>query len=383
MMLRGLIKTSAACALSWTGVNRLLSSLPGFEHLLVIGYHRVVQDFSAHTVNSIPAMLISTDMLERQLDWIGRRFQFISVDELGAKLVNGERCDKPTAVITFDDGYRDVYQNAYPLLKRKGIPATVFVVTGHMGATRPFIYDRLYLLLSRAFCAWHSAADDLIRLLLGLGIYQPTVDLIRRAGGNPHKSLTALLSTLGQADLYRIIEALEEKVEIHASLLQEFTPMTWEMLTDLHRNGVTIGSHTKTHIVMTNEGPDRIEAELRGSRQELERRLGAPVKHFAYPDGKFNMAAVTAVAAAGYHFGYTTCRHRDPIHPLLTIPRILLWENAPLDALGSFSSAVMSTLVNHLFDFANPCRQDHRQLYTQAACRSVAEPRQPSRAQQG
>lgn len=153
MMLRGLIKTGAACALSWTGVNRLISSLPGIEHLLVIGYHRVVQDFGAHAVSSIPAMLISTRMLERQLDWIGRRFQFISVDELGAKLESGERFARPTAVVTFDDGYRDVYQNAFPLLKRKGIPSAMFVVTSHVGTTRPFIYDRMYLLLTRAFCA--------------------------------------------------------------------------------------------------------------------------------------------------------------------------------------------------------------------------------------
>lgn len=195
--------------------------------------------------------------------------------------------------------------------------------------------------------------------------------------------MTALLTTLPQHDLQRIIDVLEDKVEIHASLLQEFTPLTWEMLGEMRQGGVTVGSHTKTHIVLTNEPPDRIEAELKVSRQELERRLGLPVRHFAYPDGKFNMAAVSAVAAAGYHYGYTTCRHRDPVYPLLTIPRILLWENASLDTLGGFSSAIMSSLVNHLFDFAAPCRQDHRQLLTPGSGLSDAQARQVGRLQQG
>jgi peptidoglycan/xylan/chitin deacetylase (PgdA/CDA1 family) len=70
-----------------------------------------------------------------------------------------------------------------------------------------------------------------------------------------------------------------------------------------------------------------VREKITGSRQALEKRLGVPIQHFAYPDGRFNRAVVAAVAAPGYRFGYTTCLHRDSAGPSLTIPRIVFWEN--------------------------------------------------------
>ena len=101
----------------------------------MIGYHRVVEDFASSAETSIPSMLVSRQMLERHLDWIGRRFRFVSLDELGARLDASDSRDDPIAAITFDDGYRDFYDHALPLLKQKGIPAAVFVVTDLVGTT--------------------------------------------------------------------------------------------------------------------------------------------------------------------------------------------------------------------------------------------------------
>src|SRR5207244_13385113 len=115
----------------------------------------------------------SRRMLERQLAWIGRHFRFISLDELCPRLECGESFDEPVAAITFDDGYRDVYDHAFPLLKRKGIPWAVFVVTGLIGTSRLQSYDKLYLLIARAFSTWRSVPGDLARLLDRLGISLP------------------------------------------------------------------------------------------------------------------------------------------------------------------------------------------------------------------
>ncbi|HXC61394.1 MAG TPA: polysaccharide deacetylase family protein, partial [Nitrospiria bacterium] len=153
--LRSLIKTGLSCGLHWTGADKLIGSFGGYRNTpLVIGYHRVVEDLPAYGGNGVPRMIISRRTLERQLDWIGRRFRFISLDELGEKLECGEKFDKPVAVITFDDGYSDIYYNAFPLLKQKGIPAGVFVVTDLIGASRLQIHDKLYLLLECAFSLW-------------------------------------------------------------------------------------------------------------------------------------------------------------------------------------------------------------------------------------
>ncbi len=74
-------------------------------------------------------MLTSTKMFEQHLDWIGRHFRFVDLDEIGSAVRNGVPFEEPVAAVTFDDGYQDIYEHAVPILKRKGIPAAAFVVT--------------------------------------------------------------------------------------------------------------------------------------------------------------------------------------------------------------------------------------------------------------
>src|SRR5687767_14565971 len=129
-MLRGLIKTGVASAVHWTGTNNLLALRPGMKQTpLVLGYHRVVENFHSSAAYSIAPMLISMRTFERQLDWIGSRFEFVSLDDVADAMEGKKRFEKPAAAITFDDGYLDVYRHAFPLLKRKGIPWAMFVVT--------------------------------------------------------------------------------------------------------------------------------------------------------------------------------------------------------------------------------------------------------------
>src|SRR6516225_8802096 len=146
-MLRSIGKTCFAYAYALTDVSRFLPRHTGAISPFIVCYHRVVEDFERSATGTIPSMLISTRMLERQLDWLAKRFEIIPLDELGTRLENGRIFQKPAAAVTFDDGYSDVYRHAYPILKRKGIPAGFFVVTGLVDTGRPQLFDRLYLLL--------------------------------------------------------------------------------------------------------------------------------------------------------------------------------------------------------------------------------------------
>lgn len=360
-MLRSLVKTGTACALSWIGADKAIRALSGSRYLpLVIGYHQVAERCPTPNRHLNPSMLISRRMLEHHLDWIGRRFRFVSLDELGARLEEGKPFDEPAAAVTFDDGYRDVYDNAFPVLKRKGIPAAFFVVTDLIGTSRMQIYDKLHLLLDQAFPSWRSIPDALALGLRGLGIALPeTLTTRLMAWRSPAQAMIMLLDGLPQADLHRLIAALEAEAGTVDPAPEDLRPASWDMLAEMRRAGVTIGSHTQAHALLTNEPLHTIHEEVLGSRQALERKLGVPVEHFAYPYGRFNAAAVAAVAVSGYRFGYTTCSHRDPGYPLLTIPRVLLWENSCLDALGRFSSAMMSCQIHRVFDLVASCTLDH------------------------
>lgn len=355
--LRGLVKTGFAWVLQRTGSDAWIGGLTDARRFrLVVGYHRVVEDFATAARQAIPAMLISRRMLERHLDWIGRRFRVISLDELGSQLECGEGFDTPVAAITFDDGYRDVYHQAFPLLKRKGLPAAVFVVTDLIGTSDVPLHDTLYHLFARAFARWRSTRE-LADALRGLGLPGPLAETAARTK-HPLAAMRRLFTTLPQAEMHRVIEALEGELGVEEAVMDGFRPLSWEMLAEMQHGGITIGSHTKTHVLLPNERWRKVLEETSGSRQELERRLGRAVGHFAYPDGRFDAATVKAVATSGYRFGYTTCRHRDRLYPLLTIPRTLLWEKSCVDALGRFSPAIMSCHANGVF--RGDCGQYHR-----------------------
>ena len=359
-MIRALVKATAAATLDRTGVAAWIGSRPAKTALpLVIGYHRVVDDFRAHARGYMPSMLISVATLEKQLDWIGRRYEYADPDRMDRWLRGERSAGRSVAVITFDDGYRDVYEQAFPLLKRKGIPAVVFVVTDLVGAGRLQIHDELYLLLAGALPSWRVPELRLQAVLREAQVI-PRFWLEADVGsGGPLQLTRALLGALTQEELCRVIKILRRQAGSAAPGGEEFTCMDWSMLRGMQRAGIRIGSHTLSHALLTNESMRKVVTEVEGSHREITRRLGVPPTHFAYPDGRFDRSVVAAVADAGYRFGYTTCRHQDRICPTLTVPRRLLWENACLDAFGGFSPAVMSCQVNGVFDFAARCRIDH------------------------
>jgi peptidoglycan/xylan/chitin deacetylase (PgdA/CDA1 family) len=346
-VIRNLLKAGTASLLHHTHLDRAFGTLVGASQLpVILGYHRVVEDFEESCKTSMPSLLISQQMLERHLDWMAKRHEFIDLDDLGGRLESGERLEKPLAALTFDDGYSDFCHQAAPLLKRKGIPAAVFVVTDNIGTTVPQVHDKLYYLLTQ------RSGRRTKRHRLGLAL--PNIDKM-----SAYQATRILIETLPLNALLQVIRTLENEGDMSAEHLDSCRSLNWEELDRIRKDGFIIGSHTRSHIVMTNETLARVGKELSESRLRLESQLGIPIKHFAYPSGLYNNNCVDAVASAGYKFGYTGCLHRSATHPLLTVPRTVLWENSSLDMDRTFSGSVLSCQIHRTFDLLNGCRQRH------------------------
>ena len=331
-MSRRLIKAAVAAAAHRLGADRALARWSTGDRPLILGYHRVVRDVADRDEvgdGTIPAMLVSTATLERQLDWLGERYTFATLDEAAADALNPARRAKPLVAVTFDDGYEDVYRNAFPLLMRKGIPFAVFVVTALVGTRAYQLHDRIYRLRQ-----WREEPD-------------------------PLAATRALLTTRSRRQLLRIASELTRTTPIPPDAPPPLRAMTWDMIRAMHDAGVTIGSHTRFHPFLTNEPRHTLPAEVRASRELLERTLGAPVRHFAYPNGDFDATVARAVGDAGYSFAYTTCTCRGAVPPALSIPRRLLWERSGAGASGDFYPPAFACETAGLFDFASGCRRDH------------------------
>ena len=355
---RRFVKHAVATALSGMGVDAVLGAMFRGSAPLVVGYHRVVDDFDEASREAMPGMLVSRAMLEQHLDRIGRRYRFVSLDELGEALERGDPAAREVCAVTFDDGYRDVYENAMPLLLRKGIPAAVFVVSDLVGTTRLQVHDQLFLVLRRALRR-PAVLDAVVGRRLEQSAASPAQrETIADAAGDALAMTRALLHALTFDHLQAFIADLEAEVgpgpgRDHPGLW----PMTWAMLADMRAKGFVVGSHTSRHALLAHEPAEVVAREAEASRRLIERSLGARVAHFAYPDGSFNAAVVRAVATSGYRFAYTTCSHVDREHPFLTISRRLLWERSSVDSTGRFAPAILDLQAQGFFAGSRACRQ--------------------------
>lgn len=358
--MRRQLKAAASRVLAGTRCDRLYGAISGRRHApLIVGYHRVVKNFTEMRHTSIPSMLITSQTFERQIDWIARHYEITTLDEIGSRLESGAPFDQRVAAITFDDGYADLYHNALPILRRKGHPAAVFVVTDLIGRREMQKFDQLYLQLTWALersggidWLWDAARPHAIPSATRLRL-----SLFPR---DPVRTTHLLLKELSADALGSVLEALDSRFPMTGDCLDSHRALDWEMLTEMGDTGITIGSHTRSHALLTLEEPAKIHEEVDGSRRILQERLGRAIHHFAYPDGRFSAQIVAEVKKAGYRFGYGVCEHRDAAEPLLTIPRRTLWENSCLDSRGQFSPSVMSCNVNGVFDLSERCRRDHQ-----------------------
>jgi peptidoglycan/xylan/chitin deacetylase (PgdA/CDA1 family) len=362
------LKTAASYGLRLTGMDRLIGALTGASRIpAVISYHRVVEDLEESSQSSISPMLISTRMFEQHLDWVGRHYEFVELDEIGSRLETGMGFTRPTAAVTFDDGYSDVYHNAFPLLFKKGIPAAVFVVTGLVGTQQLHIHDKLYLLLKSAFLNARHTSRQVVELLRHADIVTPQLETIGRMQPDAFSVMAALLDGATQTQVNCMIQVLDTRFGVGYGRHDGLSSLSWEMLEEMQSAGMTIGSHTRSHPLLTNESREKVIEETTRSRRDLEDRLCVKVQHFAYPDGRHNADITAAVAAAGYRFAYGTCRHRDLQHPLMTIPRKVLWEKSSVDSGGRFSPTIMACQMNWVFDLGSNCAHDHGRRTVRAA----------------
>jgi peptidoglycan/xylan/chitin deacetylase (PgdA/CDA1 family) len=202
-------------------------------------------------------------------------FDIIPIAEVPDRL-RSDRRSRPFAVLTFDDGYRDNLHYAWPIFRERGIPWTIFVTTEFADGQ-----GRLWWLeLERAI----ARLDRLVISRNGqvLNLPSRTPDEKRAAFHALHCELRA-----GPMEQLRTVTAdLASQAGIASNCLAAEFCLSWDELRELAREPeVTIGAHTLSHPILAKLDTTAAEREIAESKALLERRLGRPVRHFAYPFG--------------------------------------------------------------------------------------------------
>ena len=150
---RKALKSAAACTLHYSGAQELISTVQrravGGVRVLILSYHRVVKDYAQEKDRSLFTLNIGQQTFRRHVEALLRTHDVVSIDEALAVLAGTRAAKRDVAVITFDDGYRDVYTHAFPVMRELGVPGIVYVPSSFAGTDRKLGHDRLWLALEQ------------------------------------------------------------------------------------------------------------------------------------------------------------------------------------------------------------------------------------------
>lgn len=272
--------------------SRSLRSAP--DGLYIFNFHRIGD--AAGTAFDPNVFSCSAPALNRHIAVIRNHFELITPQDLPSLMGGGKR--GRYALLTFDDGYRDNYSEALPVLVDNGVSALFFICTGFIDSREPPWWDKV------AFMVRHSAQTEIS--LNG--------QRIRIAG---QKSATAIRDVLREFKL--LSTATEEKLLMLQELLkpqinmpEDSLFMTWDELAEVKAAGIVIGSHTLRHDKLSHLSRQEQEQELRESKRLLDSRLDQDTVHLAYPVGgldSFTRETQQIAGDTGYRYAFTTEQH--------------------------------------------------------------------------
>ncbi|MDQ4123385.1 MAG: polysaccharide deacetylase family protein [Acidobacteriota bacterium] len=329
-----LIKRSIKSAASVAPVKTGFAS-PTPDSVNIIAYHRVVADIAKAERESIYGLVVSTDTFWRHCEMLKKAYDVVSLETARYFLCGKRRVGRPLAVITFDDGYLDFYEEAFPILNEFGLPATVFLPTDFIGKNKVLAHDRIFWLLKQAIGKSISIANALQRAGIGqlVGQFAASRNLLK---------LTDSVVFLPNEQREKVISELETELgDKFENYPREYQLLDWEMVREMHHKGINFGAHTANHVVLTCETEAAFETEIVGCKKELERQLSSKVVSFAYPNGAYNPRVRQIIAQAGYEVAVTTeTKINQPGADLFALGRISLCEESTRGLSGTYSAKV-------------------------------------------
>ncbi len=295
---------------------------------VILCYHRIGTE-------GIPLFSgLPPQVFEAQMRYLRQRYRVISLEELCHELEEPQTMDQ-AVVVTFDDGYRDTFIHAFPILQKYRVPATIFLIVGSVETGEVPWYDRVFLTL---------------KVLPG-GQLDLELDCPRRfdlpspaARLRAAEEIVGYLRTVPDSRRRECCAALERLVVLPKEELAE-RMLTWEQVRRMQREGMAFGSHTMTHPVVAQLPPAEMERELMQSRLILEQRIGSPVRNFAFPFGQLSDCGPIdgeTLSRFGYQAVVTTI-------PGVVVPGMNRYALRRLSIGGESSLAMFALHLNRAF----------------------------------
>lgn len=321
-------------------VIRFVNGIAG-KRLTIVTYHRVTDRKVDEIDDSFSNLFVTVDTFEKQIVFFKKHYHLIDFRSLRDMAVRGAY-PPSMMLITFDDGYLDFCQHAYPVLKKHDAPASLFVVPGKMGSAQgfPFWWDELYRhMMSMKRLESNGELPALPRDIQ---------DLYLRFKRDVKRLFDSIMDTYPDSEIEGILSGVRSCIGERAEERDGSNSLLgWE---DVRRMSdlVEIGSHTMRHRNVKFLSGEELREEVRRSKEEIERNTGREVIAFSYPNGYYNDRVVTQVRDAGYTFAVTTDNGINDLKDRFRMKRVNLWERSSSVARKPFSEGKLSFRITGL-----------------------------------
>jgi peptidoglycan/xylan/chitin deacetylase (PgdA/CDA1 family) len=281
---------------SRTGLTRILESLPQRRALIILNYHRLGN--ADETPFDSGVFSATAEQFDSQIAFFKRRFHMSTLGEVFA-MIGGNAPRGTSVLITFDDGYRDNYTLAFPILRAHGVQGVFFLPTAFIGTGKLPWWDLIAYIVKQS---------DKKRIHLE---YPEPVILDLENDGKRYAcmQILRLFTQPAVKDQERFIADLEKACEVlRPENATERCFLDWHEAREMLQHGMAFGSHTHRHEILTKLSPELQRVEARHSRGILERELKRHIDILAYPVGLkhcFSVDTVRALEQAGYRAAFS------------------------------------------------------------------------------
>jgi len=275
------------------------------SHPRILMYHRI----SGTTGNGE----FPVDVFRSQIKTLKKWFNPVSISQLISSFSVG-RSIQNAVVVTFDDGYYDFAEYAFPILQEEGVPVTLFATTG-------FINDDLWLWPDQILYALESCERRPICVdgIKGLSDSNLNNKECWNIIADHCLTLSSEKRDIVIRNLYRSLDLV-----IPSRAPERFRPLSWSQIKDMQKFGLTVGSHSYSHPVLSKLSDQQIYNELNLSKEMIERNLDCSVEGFCYPNGMkcdFDCRVKSTLIEIGYKWAVTAYPTPSPLADLFEISR--------------------------------------------------------------
>ena len=346
------IKLAVASIFYYCGLLALIRMVKRQIHTngdaCVLMYHRVVDNLETDHDHTELGLLVSRDIFEKQIAYLSRNYNIVTLQTLAEAVKEGRKLPAKSVAISFDDGWRDNFTHAYPILKKYNAPAMIFLTTDFIGTDKVMWFHGVGLVLGSGKLAPEQVVSIVQSVLDEASCVSP-LWLNYPAGATEIASdLGLLLENLKLLDL-ALVREIVERMTSEAGLSEHDWRdkewiLSWDDVRGMSPDIIQYGSHGQSHQIMTGLAPNELATELFESKAIIEGHIDQPIELLAYPNGNCSPAVIEQAKNKGYTAAFATDGSDNKGSPpnLFAIRRIGIHEGSSISASGRFSKVLFA-----------------------------------------